>query len=69
MLRTLNSFARSGTGVVIDSEPHPSHTCKTSILFAPLAVCVHTGCPDFPFYTPTKPLLRLLLNTRKCFVS
>ena len=27
-LRTLNSFARSDTGVVLDSEPHPSHKCK-----------------------------------------
>ena len=29
------------------------------LLFAPLAVCVHTGCSAFPFYTPTKPLIQL----------
>ena len=28
-LRTLNSFARSDSHVVIDGEPQPSHTCKT----------------------------------------
>ena len=58
-LRTANSFARSDTGVVIDSEPHRSRTCKSSFLFAALAVRVHTGCSAFPFYTPTKPLMRL----------
>ena len=26
--------------VVIDSEPHLSHTCKTSLLFASLSACV-----------------------------
>ena len=57
-LRTSNSFARSGTGVVIDSDPPLSRTCKTSLLFAPLAVRVYTGCFDFPFYTPTKLLIR-----------
>ena len=54
MLRTSNLFARSDTGVVIDSKPHPSLTCKTSFLFAPFAVRVHTGCSAFPFYTPNK---------------
>ena len=39
------------TSVVIDSEPHLSRTCKTSLLFAPLAVRVYTGCSAFPFYT------------------
>ena len=34
-------FAKSDTGVVIDSEPHLHRTCKTSILFVPLAACVH----------------------------
>ena len=58
-LRRVNSFPRSVTGVVIDSEPHPSHTCKTSLLFAPLAVRVHAGCSAFPFYTLTKLLIRL----------
>ena len=46
-------FAISDTGVVIDSEPHVSHTCKTNFLFAPLAVSVQAGCSAFPFYTPT----------------
>ena len=36
-----------------------SRTCKTSLLFAPLAVRVQAGCSAFPFYTPTKPLIRL----------
>ena len=56
-LQTLNSIPRSDTGVVIDREPQPSRMCKTSFLFAPLAVCVHTGCSTFPFDTPTKPLI------------
>ena len=55
----INSFVRSGTGVVIDSEPHRSRTSKTSFLFAPLVVRVHTGCFSFLFYTPTKPLIQL----------
>ena len=41
MLGTSNSFARSNTVVVIDREPHLNGTCKTSLLFAPLAICVH----------------------------
>ena len=49
MLRTSNSFARRDTSIVIDSELHLSRTCKTSLLFAPLAVRVHTGCSAFPF--------------------
>ena len=57
-----DSFARSDTGVVIDSEPHQSRTCKTSLLFAPLAVRVHTGCSTFLFYTPTKPLIWLYIK-------
>ena len=54
-----HSFARSDTDVVIDSEPHLSGTFKTSLLFAPLAVCVHTGCSAFQFYTPTKPKVKV----------
>ena len=54
----MNSFARSDTGVVIDSEPHLSCTCKTCFFFSPLAVRVHTGCSPFPFYTPTKPFFK-----------
>ena len=51
---TSNSFARSDTDVVIDSEPHLSRTCKTSLLFAPLAVRVHTGSSALPFYTKNR---------------
>ena len=29
---------------MIDSEPHPSRTCKTSLLFDPLVVRVHASC-------------------------
>ena len=65
--RTSNSIARSDTGVVIDSEPHPSRTCKTSLLFAPLAVRVYTGCSAFPFYTPTKPLIQLQIKYKTVF--
>ena len=50
---------RSDTGVVIDSEPHMSRTCKTNLLFASSADRVHTGCSAFPFYTPTKPFIQL----------
>ena len=50
-LWTMNSFARSDTDVVIDSEPHPSRRCKTSLICS-------IGCPcsAFRFYTPTNPL-------------
>ena len=54
-LRTSISFARSDTGVMIDL----SRTCKTSLLLAPLAVRIQAGCFAFPFFTPTKPLIRL----------
>ena len=60
-----SSFTRSDTGIVIDSEPHLSRTCKTSLKFAPLAVHVHTGCSAFPFYTQTKSftwLIRLYMR-------
>ena len=46
-LQTSNSFARSDTGVVIDSEPHLSCTCKTNFLFAPLAVVITLAVPLF----------------------
>ena len=48
-----NSSARSDTGVVIDSEPDMSRRCKTSLLFAPMAVGVQAGC----FAFSTKPLI------------
>ena len=56
-LRTLNLFVWNDTGFVNDSERHLSRTCKTSLLFVPLAVRVHTGWSAFSFYTPTKPLI------------
>ena len=56
------------TGVVIDSEPHLSYMCKTSLLFAPLAVSVHSGCSAFLFYSPTKLLIQLHINYKAvCF--
>ena len=42
-------FARSDTGDVIDSEPQPSRTCKTRLLFAPLAVVFKLAVPLFQF--------------------
>ena len=58
-IRTTNSFTRSEIGVVIDSKQYLIHMCKASLVFAPLAVCVQTGCSAFPFYTPNKWLIRL----------
>ena len=52
--------------VEIDSEPHLSRTCKTSLLFAQLAVGVHTDCSAFPIYTPTEPLIQLHI-LENCF--
>ena len=46
---TSNSFTRSDTDVVIDGEPHLSRTCKTSLLFAPLAAPVQLAVPLFYF--------------------
>ena len=67
-LRTSNSSEVTLHGDVIDSEPHPSRTCKTSLVFAPLAVTVHTGCPALPFCTPTTPIIRLHIKTKLfCF--
>ena len=57
---------RSDTGFVIVSEPHLSRTYKASLLFALLAVRVHTGCSAFPFFTQTKPLIRLHI-LHNCF--
>ena len=67
-LRTLNSLARSDTGVVIDSEPQLSRKCKTTLLFAPLAVRVQAGCSAFQFYTPTKPLIQLYFKCKTVFI-
>ena len=54
--------SRNDTGAVIDIEPHLSRTCKTSLLFAPLAVRDHTGFSAFPFYTPSKMFIRLYIK-------
>ena len=67
-LHTLNSLARSDTDVVIDSEPHMSGMCKTSLLIAPLAVRVQAGCSAFPFYTPTKPFRRLYFKYKTALI-
>ena len=58
-LQTSYSFARSGTGVVSDREPNQSRMCKTSLLFAALPVHVHADSSPIPFYTPTKPVIRV----------
>ena len=68
-LRTSSPFARSNAGVMNDSEPHLSRTCKTSLLSAPLAVRVQAGCSAFPFYNPTKPLRRLYLKFKHILIS
>ena len=58
-------IARSDTGVLIDSEPHPSCACKS----IRLVVCVHAGCSAFLFYTPTKPLIQLHIKYKTVFFS
>ena len=65
----MNSFARSDTGVVIDSEPQLSRTSKTSLLFAPLAVRVQAGYSAFPFYTLTNPLILLYFKYKSVLNS
>ena len=67
-LRTSKSFSRCDTGVVIDSEPHLSGMCKTSVLFTPLAVRVQAGCSAFPFCTPTKLLIRLYFKYKTVYI-
>ena len=67
-LRTSNSFAKSDTCVVIDSDPQLSRRCKTSLLFAPLAVRHQAGCSAFPFYTLTKLLLQLYLKYKTVLI-
>ena len=57
------------TSVVIDSKPHLSRTCKTSLVFAPLAARVQAGCSAFPFYTPTKPLIQLYFKYKTVFIN
>ena len=53
---------------MIDSEPHLSRTCKTSIVIAPLAVRVQAGCSPFPFYTLIKPLIRLYFKYKTVLI-
>ena len=57
------------TGVMIDIKPHLSRTCKTSLLFAPLAVCVQAGCSTFPLDTPTKLLVQLYFKYKTVLIS
>ena len=59
MIKISNLFAGSDTVVVIDGASHLFRTCKTSLLFASLAVRIHIGCSAFPLYTPTKLLILL----------
>ena len=56
-----SAFTRSDTGVVIDSAPHLSGMCKTSLLFSPFAVRVQAGCSAFP--------LTLRLNRKYNYIS
>ena len=68
MQYTSNSFPRSDTGVVIDSELHLSRTCKLSLVLSPLAVRVQAGCSAFPFYTSTKPLIQLYFKYKTVLI-
>ena len=68
MLQTSNSFARSDTGVVIDSKLDLSRRCKTSLLFAQFVVRVQAGCSAFSFYTPTKPLIQLYFKYKTVLI-
>ena len=52
-LKTSNSFARSDTGVVIDSEPHLICTSDLHVQIKPLVCRAHTDCSAFHFYTNT----------------
>ena len=63
---TLNSFVRSDTGVLIDSELQPSCTCKTSLLFAPLAVFT-MSVPLFHFTLQQNGYHNCILNTKQFF--
>ena len=68
MVQTSSSFTRSDTSIMIDSEPHPSHTCKSSFLFSALAVRVQAGCSAFSFYTMTLPLKRLYFKYKTVLI-
>ena len=59
------------TVVVIDGKPNLIRICKTSLLFALLAVQIHIGCSAFPFYnSPTKPLKGLHIEYKTiCFLN
>ena len=50
-------IARSDTGVVIDSGPHPSRTCKTSHCLSVFKLAV-----------PTNPLIRLYFKYKTVFI-
>ena len=58
-------FTRNDTGVVIDSKPNLSCMCKTSLLFAPLAVHVHTGCSANVLHSKETVNMISFKNTKK----
>ena len=59
-----NIELRSDTGIVIDSEPHLSRTCKTSLLCALLAVRIQAGYVAFPFTLRLTCIYDYILNTK-----
>ena len=61
-------MAKSDTGIVIDSQPHPSSMCKASLLFASLAVPVQDGCSAFPIYTLTKQFIWLYFKYKTVLI-
>ena len=46
----------------------PESHMHNNVLFAPLVVRVQAGCSAFPFYTPTKLLIRLYFNIQTVFI-
>ena len=60
---------RFATGVVNDSESHPSRTCKTSLLLASLVVRVYTGFSISSVLLSDKTLNTISYDIQNCFVS
>ena len=56
-------------GVVIDIEPHPSRTCKTSLLYAPLAVRGSSWLFRFSILHSNKTVNTILFLKRNSFNS
>ena len=63
-LRASISFARSDSGVVIDSKPQQSHAKQACCFLNRLSVFTR-AVSAFPFYTSTKPLIRLHIKYKK----